>query len=317
MPGVPRIARQATADELTNILTDYPAETVQAAVALLQAAQKSDVPATAAALLEELPGEIGLPLDDPAWTDDQVEQALALLESACVALQKFPKSFKAHMAWQVGQLFGLQAPPANWNDTLQAAQSWRVQSAGGLNAKDLSGSRDARDLIHVLDDAPHNFEQAFLNALPSRMGLCPFEEWAGMSVRDDYLRRLREARVHAEQVAIEIGQRQPLPPSMPKPTLPSRPPEPARPVVTPPELHGIPPSPVTSVSPATGPAVTVETGERYEPSAMPATVTPSEPVTISPAVEEAFIQVQPIFERLIPSDRRALLRKLRQRYDPS
>lgn len=316
MPGVPMVARRATADELQSVLSDCSTETIQAAIALLQVAQQADVPATAIALLEKLPGEIGLPPDSQIWADDQVDKALALLESACAALQKFPKSFKAHMAWQVGQLFGLQTPPVNWDDALRAALSWRKLSASGVRLNDLSGSHDARDLIHVLDDEPHNFEQAFLNTLPNRMGLHLLEQWTSMSVKDEYLRRLREAKAQVEQVAAEIAQRRPPPPT-PKPVMPVRPPGPSLPGVTPPGLPGISPPSVTPTPPASGPMVVGKPVETPEPPAGTDAVIPPSPVADYPAVEEAFIQAQSIFDKLNPSERRVLLRKLRQRYDPS
>jgi hypothetical protein len=307
--GVCRIAGQATADELACVLTNSPPETLQAAVALLRAAQQANVSMTASVLLAELPGHIGLPSDIQGWTNDQVEQALAILESTCAVLKSFPKNFKAHVAWQVGQSFGLEAPPTDCNDALEAALSWRAQLPSGVHSTRLT-DQDARDLIHVLDDEPDSFEQAFLNALPYRMRLLTYENWKTMSVCDQYLGRLSKAKGCVEQMAAQVVQLHTTAAPTPTPTTPSAP-------------SGTPPPQVAAEPPAVGTAVAAKAKEGPVPAAVttatttaihgPTTTPP--PEASSPTVEQAFAQVHLIFEGLTPLDRQALLQKLRQWYE--
>jgi hypothetical protein len=198
-------ARRASEAELSSILDGVTSETISASIALMEIASKPSIPEIADALLNDLPIRLGLPSDSSQWTEPELDKTLTILEIACQQLSQFPKKFKSDMAWQIGQCFGLTEPPKNWNDTLKAAQEWRTQSIGSLRELDLDANRDARNLLYVIDDNPYNFEQAFLNALASRWGLLPFEQWQTLSIRGEYLQRLEQAKAAAEHRVAELG----------------------------------------------------------------------------------------------------------------
>jgi hypothetical protein len=204
---VPEMVRATTVADLASILTDKSGETLQAAVALIDTSQNADIPKIAAALLEELPGKLGLPLDGNSWTETQIEHAIALLEGACSVLQ--PQSFFQHLRdqifMQVALLFGLEISTTNQDDILRVAWLWKNQLDGKIQASDLA-SRDARDLIYTLDnlDKSASLEQVFLEALPNRMGIQPYKDWKTVDVRDRYLQRLRAAKIYVEVAASKI-----------------------------------------------------------------------------------------------------------------
>lgn len=347
---IPIAAQRASADELTTILQDFP-ETISASVALMETACLPSEAETAAALLDDLPIRLGLPADSSQWTDTELDRTLAYLETACQQLRQFSKKFKAYMAWQIGQLFGMSEPQNNWNEALNAAQTWRNQSLGALRHTDLGGNRDARDLLYVIDDAPHNFEQAFLNALASRWGLRPFEQWETLSIRNDYLQRLEQAKAVAEHRVADLGL------SLTQ-TATSGPETPTTDHVTT-TVHSVP-SPTDSAS-SIGNSVNAKAHSANAPKGSAAPTTTSPAATSVPAnatrratttkaravtgqykshpssqqlnrtttvsgqiqgngssylVDQALTQVKAIFESLSPQDQYALWQRLKEEYDP-
>lgn len=218
---VPVVARQATVDELTGILEGTPAEVIGAGVALIQVAMQPQETGTSKALLDELPLKVGLSSDSSGWSDQKLDQAFTYLESACQTLKGFDKAFKKHMAGQIGQYFGLAEPPRNWNDILTVALEWRTNVVGQVRPTDLGGAPDSRDLLSVLEDEPHNFEQVFLNTLPHRWDLGLFEQWRNVSVRDKYLERLEQAKDAVKTRAEELEVLSPKPTSTESITTPS------------------------------------------------------------------------------------------------
>ena len=142
-------ARRASNEELASV-QDAPKEILIAATALMQSYILSEEAMTATAILEELPTHVGLDSDCSQWSDNQLDQAITYIEGACRYLKGFEKSYKDHMAWKVGQCFGLKEPSKNWNDTLKVALQWRQNLAGNVQIIHLAGMPNARDLLYVL-----------------------------------------------------------------------------------------------------------------------------------------------------------------------
>jgi hypothetical protein len=315
---VPVVARQATLDELTSILEDTPAEVIEAAVALIQVAMQPQEIGTSKALLDELPLKVGLSSDSSEWSDQKLDQAFAYLESTCQALKGFEKTFKKHMAKQIGHYFGLAEPPRNWNDTLTVALEWRKNMVGQVHPSDLGGAPDSRDLLSVLDDDPHNFEQVFLNTLPHRWDLGLFEQWRTISVRDKYLARLQQAKDAVETRAAELGI---LSPEPPKPTSEESitPPSADRVEVPQPSvlLPDKPPVPTTGEEPQQ-PDDVGKPPIRPEPPVQPLPEKPP-PSTVSSeeqVVAKALQQITQIIGQLPQKEQYILWEKLCEIYDP-
>lgn len=203
MGSIGCIPRQTSTEELASVLHDVPLDTLRVCTMLIEIAFQASEAVTAAALLDSLPTQLGLATDSSSWTDNELDQAMAYLESACRQLQRFPKSFETYMVWQIGQQFGLSEPTKDANDVLKAAQKWRKETVSTVSTTHLAGTPDARDLLNSLDDRPYSFEQVFLNALASRWVKQPFQEWREIGIRDEYLRRLTQARLAVEAKAAE------------------------------------------------------------------------------------------------------------------
>lgn len=284
---------------------------------------------TAAALLDNLPTRLGLPNDSSHWTDTELDKTLAYLENACQQLRQFSNKFKAQMAWQVGQCFGLTNPPRNWDDALKAAQNWRNQSVDALRYTGLVGNPDARDLLYVLD-APHSFEQAFLNALASRWGLLPFEQWQTISIRDQYLQRLEQAKAAAEVKAAELSlsspqttTADPANPATDNVTVTTgsltSPNGTAAPITNSPTATTAPATATTRITTTKASSKTAKYNAHLNSKQVSATNTVSGQVQSngnSSVVEQALTEVKALFEGLSPQERDALWQRLKEEYDP-
>lgn len=201
MNGITGIPHQTSPDELAIVLRDVPQDILSLCVMLIEIAFKPEQAMTAADLLDRLPAKVGLPKDNSSWTDLELDQALAYLETACQQLRGFYRAYEADMARQIGQQFGLFEPTKDINDILKAAQKWRQETVGTVLTTHLGGTPDARDLLYFLDDKPYSFEQVFLNALASRWVKRPFQEWQEITIRDEYLQRLAQAKSAIEAKA--------------------------------------------------------------------------------------------------------------------
>lgn len=314
---VPVAARQATADELSSILEDTPKEIVQTAAALMEIAMQPQEAATAKALLEDLPLKVGLTADSSEWDDQRLDQALAYQESACQALRNFEKAFKKHMAWQIGQYFGLTKPPGNWNDTLTAALTWRKNVVKDVSRSNLGGAPDSRDLLDALDEEPHSFEQVFLIRLAHNWHFSTFEQWRTISVRDEYLVRLEQAKTTVENRADELGVLAEPPSEIDRPTTPTTDSE--KPLSTQP--------PETSTDTLAG-SIPDQESQQPDSSVTEAPVEQKPPVQAQPgelpsssvsseeqAVTEAIKQITTIIENLSRKDQYTLWEKLCEIYD--
>lgn len=320
---VPMIARQATTDELSGVLENMPTEIIEAAVALMQAAMQPQEAATAKAVLDDLPTKVGLTNDSSRWSDEQLDQAFAYLESACRALASFEKTLKKYLAGQIGQYFGLSESPRNWNDTLNAALAWRKNTVSNVGLSHLGGAPDSRDLLLALEDEPHNFEQVFLIRLPHNWNYLAFEQWRTLDVRDKYLARLKQAKETVEIRATELGLRSSEPPpesekpvpgieEVPQPpidkstvvTISIPPSQPTPPTVTPPVKPYLP------VQPASPPSQPPKDPAQSAPISVPTTSQEEQ------VVEQTLRQITQIIDQLSQKDQYALWEKLREIYDP-
>lgn len=312
------IARQATANELSSVLEETPAEIVETAVALMQVAMQPQEAATAKALLDDLPSKVGLVAGSSTWSDQQLDQAFAYLESACRTLTGFEKAFKRHIAGQIGEYFGLTESSNNWNDTLSAAVDWRKNVVSRVRLSDLGGVPVSRDLLLALDDEPDNFQQVFLIRLPHNWHFGAFEQWRTLDVRDKYLAQLKQAKEAIEARATELGVLPPEPPKSEKPaTGGEEPPQPPgeKPTVVvidePPLLPPIvvnPPIKPTLVPPEP-PVNQTSLGGVEKPVTTP-------PVKTQDAIDETFVQIVKIINQLPPTQQRLLWQRLKDEYDP-
>lgn len=322
------LAKQASEEELANILEDIP-EITTASITLMEIASLSTEAETAAALLEKLPVALGLPNDSSLWDETELDRTLIYLENACQQLRQVSKKIKAQMAWDIGQLFGLSEPVNNWNEALEAAKNWR-KSIGTLRNQDLVGNQDARDLISVLDAFSHTFEEVFLNSLPNRWHLRSFEQWERINIRDEYLQRLEQAKVSAEAKAVELAS------SLQQTTTADTPDTTncngsATPTNTPATVNTIstisPNGSATSRSKssarnsgATTRASTATSKYNLRPNIQPANGTSAvserdQRNNNINAIDEAYIQVKAIIERLSHQERYILLQRLQEEYD--
>jgi hypothetical protein len=321
MNGISSIPHQTSPDELASVLRDVPQDILSLCVMLIEIAFKPEQAMTAADLVDRLPTQVGLYKDSSSWTDVELDQALAYLETACHQLRGFHRAFEADMTWQIGQLFGLTELPTNSNDILALALRWRKGAVSAVQTQSLAGTPDARDLLQFLDDRPHSFEQVFLNALPSRWVKLPFREWRSISTRDEYLLRLERAKAAVEakaaglgvlappREAIELGssQRQDLQFSPSRAGLnPASQPETKSAAAV-----------KTNAAPI-GPR-TVHEAQPIEkvPDAVKQSVSEQAPQqTASITLDSAFATIRSIFDSLSPRDQRQLWEYLAQEYDP-
>ncbi len=330
------VARQASQVELASILKDITSETISASVALMEVASLPTISETAEALLNSLPIDLGLHSDSSQWTETELDETLTMLENTCQQLSKVGKKFKAYMAWQISQVFGVTEWRNDWNDTLTAAQKWRAELVGGLRPTDLAGNPAARDLLYVLDDDPSSFEQAFLNALASRWGLLPFDGWPAISTRDEYLQRLSEAKTAAEAKAEELGRSSPITPT-PSTIATTSPVNPTKSPASSKSSKTVTSSPASTKSgslaksSATGTTTTARATTNYSTTTKKTLTRASESSSIGDAsvvkelnngadtngaVDRAFTQIQAIFESISPQEQYALWQRLKEEYDP-
>jgi hypothetical protein len=351
---VPAMLRQATLDDLADlamIVSDQPADALQAAIVLIRASQMSDIPMIASILLEELPGLLGLSAESNSWEDAQIEQALALLESICSALQSqnFFQHFQSYMTQQVGSIFGLEIPHMNQSDVLTAILSWKDQVASKVSLHMLTNS-DARDLVSVVGglDTNSSFEEAFLNDLPGRLMLQGYKFWNSMDTRDTYLQRLQTAKAFVESVAstinkqsfsspfdniIQAQSKQPSPPpallnagqrvgeekAQVSTNITASAPSVEKPAAAPapskPATSGEHATATTAQAPVSRPSPVATEKPLSQPPSPNGTDTTKSEGTAS-KVELAFSQVKLIFNSLMPEERKVLLQKLQLEYGP-
>jgi len=317
---IPNIPRQTSTDELASVLQGVPSKDLQVCKLLIDIAFRPDDAATAADLLDILPTQLGLPKDSSIWTYTDLDQALAYLESACQYLQKFPKIFESHMAWQIAQQFGLSEPTKDLNDVLRAAERWRKETVGDVQIIHLGGSPDGRDLLRFLEDRPYSFEQVFLNALASRWVKVPFQEWRDISIKNEYLQHLAQAKSAVEE-AVELlllpAKNKTVAPVETKqlqlqPTYKSTNPIPVPPfeskldIATKPNL--VTPSPTISNE--------TQVLDRISPVEKPSVHEQTPTDTYSIVVDQAFAKIKSIIDSLSPKDQRQLWEYLVQEYDP-
>lgn len=196
--NVPIFVRQATTEQLSAVLEDIPADIICAATDLMMVAMQPQESMTALLLIQELPAKLGLVPDRSAWSDQNLDQVFAKLESACQTLKTVGKALKRQIAGEIGVYFGLIEPSQDWNHTLAAALEWRRNSVSQVRLSDLSGAPYGRDLLSLLDDQPYSFEQVFLNALPQRWGYGVLDTWRDLETRDKYLTQLFQAKGEIE-----------------------------------------------------------------------------------------------------------------------
>ncbi len=330
------VARQASQVELASILKDITSETISASVALMEVASLPTISETAEALLNSLPIDLGLHSDSSQWTETELDETLTMLENTCQQLKNVRKKFKAYMAWQISQVFGVTEWRNDWNDTLTAAQKWRAELVGGLRSTDLGGNPAARDLLYVLDDDPSSFEQAFLNALASRWGLLPFDGWPAISTRDEYLQGLSEAKTAAEAKAEELGRSSSITPTpstiaTTSPVNPTKSPASSKGSKTATSSPASTKSGSLAKSSATGTTTTARATTNYSTTTKKTLTRASESSSIGDAsvvkglnngadtnvaVDRAFTQIQAIFESISLQEQYALWQRLKEEYDP-
>ena len=283
----------------------------------MKVATQPHVSETAIAILENLPNQLGLANDSSQWGEQQLDQAIANLESACQFLKDFKKRFQKYMAGQVGACFDLTEQPKNWDDALKAALEWRKTMVERVRNDHLANAPDARDLLSVLDNNPHNFEQVFLNTLPHRLKLTAFEQWQTVRTNEEYLKRLRQAKADVEAKAIELKPSTVIEIESGKVTKP--------PIITPPPAlardSGKPQLETTSAAKREPGISTNSTGTDSladapsEPIEPPVTrQTP--PVVMKTAVDEAFARITKIINQLSSKDQILLWDRLVNEYDP-
>jgi hypothetical protein len=327
--NIPISAQQASADELASILEDSD-ETINAAVALIETACLSSEIETAKDLLDSLPDKLGLPDDCSQWDETELDSVLVYLEDACQQLRQFSNKFKAQIAWEIGKLFGLREPVINnCEEALDVAKKWR-KSVVLLRNQDLVLNQDARDLISVLDPSLSTFEEVFLNSLPTRWRLGSFEQWGRISIRDEYLQRLEQAKASVEAKAVELAS------SLQQTTIADTPDATdnngfATPKNTPITLNSIPTiSPTASTTsrsktPSTNSGATTRAStvtSKYNPCSniQPANGTSAVSKQVQKnnninGIDEAYIQVKAIFGHLSPQEQYILLQRLQEEYD--
>jgi len=319
--AIPSISDQTSIDELASVLQGVPEDTLCICVALIEIAFQPNEAATAGALLDTLPIQLGLAADSSSWTSNELDQASAYLESACRQLQRFPKSFETYMAWQIGQQFGLSDPIRDANDILKAAQKWRKETVGTVLTTHLAGAPDARDLLHHLDDRPYSFEQVFLNTLAFLWVKQPFQEWREISIRDEYLQHLARAKSAVEAKAAELQ----LVLSQKKPAevvdIKSADVQPA--YARAPLITSLPESKplVTTTQPAIINNASRTTEETQVTNKLPYVQERRDPDSVSQnagtdAVTKAFAEIKMIFSHLSQQDQYTLWQRLVEEYDP-
>lgn len=321
MKSIQGIPHQTSPEGLASVLQDVPQIILSLCALLIEIAFKPEQAMIAADLLDQLPLQVGLSKDSSNWTDAELDQALAYLETACQQLRRFPRTFAANMAWRIGQLFGSIERPANANDILDLALRWRKESVGAVQAHTLVGTPEARDLLHFLDDRPHSFEQVFLNALPSRWVTLPFREWKSVSLQGEYLLRLEKAKVAVEAKSVELGIL-----SSPKEVIEASSTLQQNLQLSPSRISPIPlPQPETKVSEVVktnatpvSPKVVYETQitEKVLRAAKQSEREQIPQQTVSITVDQAFATIKSIFDSLSPRDQRLLWEYLVQEYDP-
>ena len=313
------VARKASPDQLAIVLSDVPRETLVASAALMEAGSLSSETKTVNALLETLPSALGLPADHAQWTETKLQTGHITVREACQALQNFSQRFKAHLAGQIGQRFGLTAPPINWDETLKAALEWRNQFS--LHVDDLAESPDAGELLRILDNNPQNFEEMFLNTLPDRWELGVLQKWRQLGNCDEYLKRLQEAKTVVESKALEVeAQQEPTPPApAPVSTSPDHSVGSSSSVATDSDTQKTVMKPLVRKPKPTGRATLLDKLYYKIKKATTVLADPPAPIPASDQVnpvEDAFTKIQAIFNSLSWQDQDALWQRLVEEYDP-
>jgi hypothetical protein len=216
MVEVPFVAKQSHDTDLALVMqsASATADTVAVACALLNIIKLKEDSKTAAALLDTLPGCLGLADDSNAWTDDDLGRAFALLESACAQLDRFQANLRQYIVSAMGDCFGV-GRPAEATVVLEAAVKWRgkmaIAKAGLMTGT--QGNQEGRDLLESLETSSTTFDRAFLNSLSSRFfgnGLT-FDQWRSMADVKTFLEKLALGKATVETKAVQVR-----PPALPK-----------------------------------------------------------------------------------------------------
>ncbi|MGB0383773.1 MAG: hypothetical protein ACPGWR_03035 [Ardenticatenaceae bacterium] len=322
------VARKASPDELAIVFSDVLYETLTAGALLMDAAFLSSASETATALLESVPTRLGLADDASQWTEN-LKPMYITLQKACQQLQDFSAHFKAQLAWQIGQCFGLTIRSANLDQSLKQALQWRKEQPL-VKENDGYLNPDAKSLLRALDLKPTNFEQLFLNDLLSQWRLKRFDEWQEIHTYNAYLERLRQAvaaiearasELAAEQEAILVqrGLLRETPLQVRHSSQPSARPSQKEAKQTISQPSTAQHSPLLSKRTST--AQSASQPEEYNIQSSKALVAAEEVDSqashheMSP-VEQAFAEIKTIFSRLSSEEQDALWARLVEEYDP-
>lgn len=198
------LSTQPSLEELTDLFRETSPEIIDSCMILMEIAKKADESTIANALLEDLPQSMGLSVNSINWTETELDQALTRLESGWSLLQQISQKLRERLAANVGLLFGLTASSESEESILEGAKTWRRERIGNVRLVDVEDSSNVGALLAVLDNKQDDFEQAFLIKLVELWNLQPFKEWKSLSMQQDYLQRLEQAKREAEEKAVTL-----------------------------------------------------------------------------------------------------------------
>ena len=200
----PIISQQPSINDLAGVLSDSSQDTLKICQRLIEIGHLSHE-LLKIGLLETLPQTLSLPKDSTVWTNESLAHALSDCSSAYKQLQQISTNLRRSLMQQIGQMFEADELPNSEKDALEAAKKWRIEKVKIVQLENLAGSSDAQELVKVLDDSPHSFEQAFLNTLPFRWKLQIFEQWQAISTKKMYLDRLILAKQVVEETVLLLA----------------------------------------------------------------------------------------------------------------
>ena len=190
---MPLFAEKLDASQLAALLPASPEPVLAAAILLLRHQADRTDEALAGALLNELPAALMAPADRNGWTDDSVQELLALWGETCRLLERLPSVLEQHAERAVATVFGCEqrAPAQYWTyiyDWRRNRQVVQSQAASLLS--------NARTLLAQTNKPTGSLREELLDSFAKTIiGInTAYHTWPTLEHLDRLVKELQKAR---------------------------------------------------------------------------------------------------------------------------
>lgn len=196
---LPLFAEKLDTDQLATLFPDRPSAVIATAQILLQSGRSGSEEALASGLLKEIPEALRAPGDHGSWSNESVQELLAVWGETCRLIEQLPDLLERHAIHEVVAVFGYEDKPEAeyWNHIYH----WRLnRQVVQSQANHLALSSYTRDLLAQTSKPGATVREAVLDGFARTIvGInTPFQSWPTLEHLKRLTRELRKARDEIE-----------------------------------------------------------------------------------------------------------------------